>query len=107
MKKCYLLLIFRVNTKSFASGQGLAGSVADRDLNILMMGYSMKNFYLSLIATTLCFITGILANIAALTMELEGVRLYLATGVAITCIPLGLAMAYSCYQERKSIKSNI
>jgi hypothetical protein len=71
------------------------------------MGYSMNNFYLSLIATTLCFLTGILANIAVLTMELEGVRSYLATGVAIVCLPLGLAMAYSCYQERKNIKTNV
>lgn len=62
----------------------------------------MKTLHLQIIATLLCLICGILANLYQLKVELEGVRLVLINVVGMGCLPLALYMAYVAYLEYKS-----
>ena len=62
------------------------------------------NFYLQVAATLLCFLCGALANYCMLVMNLEGARSAIVSSVGFVCLPLGLFMAYSAYQERKSME---
>jgi ABC-type glycerol-3-phosphate transport system permease component len=66
----------------------------------------MNNFYLQVIATIMCLICAAMANYCALTMDLNGVRLVLVNIVGMGCLPLGMFMAYTAYQERKFLSGN-
>lgn len=61
----------------------------------------MSNLTLSLLATSLCFACGALAGFASLVMDLSGVPMMVVSSVGIGCMPLGVFMGYSAYQESK------
>lgn len=57
--------------------------------------------YLKFTATILCLITGILASFAALSLELDGTQKMLINFISLSCLPLGLYMAYDTISSQK------
>jgi hypothetical protein len=57
--------------------------------------------YLKFTATMLCLITGALASFLMLKFDLDGVENILAGFVSLSCLPLGLYMAYDTVTSSK------
>lgn len=62
----------------------------------------MKTFTLQILAFLMCMLCGVFATLSVLNKDLEGIRLILANTVSIGCLPLGLFIAYTAYQEHKT-----
>lgn len=58
--------------------------------------------YLKFTATILCLITGILASFAAFSVELDANPKILINLISLSCLPLGLYMAYDTVISSKS-----
>lgn len=60
----------------------------------------MNNFWLVVIATMACAITGITATLGVAFGNFEGFRLLWLSLVSLACLPLTAFMAWCAYQER-------